>query len=98
MLSAAPPILELCTFDKEPSLLSLAEGHMQIDGICVLPQVLSRRGCPEQMCPGENYENRIANLERLDCSCSITINRTAPTLHEMLLDERSYSLPSRLSA
>jgi len=43
-------------------------------------------------------KNRIGLLERLDCTCSITINSTAAALHEMLLDERSYSLPFRLPA
>jgi hypothetical protein len=74
------------------------KGHTQIDGICVLLQVLSRHGCLEQPRPGETYENRIGLLARLDCPRNITINSTAAALHEMLFDELSNSLPFRISA
>jgi hypothetical protein len=43
------------------------------------------------------HENRIGLLERLDSTRSITINPTAPTPYEVLLDELSRSLPFRLS-
>jgi hypothetical protein len=70
----------------------------RVDRVRVGLHVLFRRGGPELLRSGETHDNRIGRLAGPGHARYIPINLPAPTLHAMLPDERSHSLPLRLPA
>jgi hypothetical protein len=70
----------------------------RVDRVRVGLHVLIRRGGPELLRPGETHDNRTGRLAGPGCARHTPINLSAPTLHAMLPDERSHSLPLRLPA